>query len=67
MHPGRNFARIRISCEGQELICTVEARPEKKSLPEHSLHRRKKALEQMMLSYIDHRAGKITAEDWITV
>lgn len=64
LHPGKNFARLTVTMEGESCSCVVEVYRNKQMISENSLHRQKQELIQTISGYLDYRTGKVELEEW---
>lgn len=67
LHSGRNYARIRITAQCREYICTVEVKNGGESLSGRERTYRKQELPRLMETYIDYRAGRISCREWCSI
>lgn len=67
LHAGRNFARIKISCECRELFCEIEVRRTEGTAPVRMIQRQRQEILQMMTGYINWRCHRIGDKEWAAI
>ena len=64
LHAGRNFARIRISCECREMDCVVEVRNSTQGGEHFLWMQQRQEVLQLANGYIAWRSGRLADDQW---